>query len=80
MGIEHSLDWLARKPTLNYDADGIVLKVNSFALVEELGVVGNAPRSAIAFKPAPQEAVTVLRRIAVNVGRNAVTSSSCDLK
>ena len=70
--IEYSLDWLARKPTLNYDADGIVLKVNSFALVEELGVVGNAPRSAIAFKPAPQEAVTVLRRIAVNVGRTGV--------
>ena len=70
--IEYSLDWLARKPTLNYDADGIVLKVNSFALVEELGVVGNAPRSAIAFKPAPQEAVTVLRHIAVNVGRTGV--------
>ncbi|MFN8473430.1 MAG: NAD-dependent DNA ligase LigA [Anaerolineae bacterium] len=67
-------EWLARKSSLNYDADGIVLKVNSFALQEELGVVGSAPRSAIAFKPAPQEGVTVLRRIAVNVGRTGVVT------
>ncbi len=67
-------EWLARKSSLNYDADGIVLKVNSFALQDELGVVGSAPRSAIAFKPAPQEAVTVLRRIAVNVGRTGVVT------
>ncbi|MFN8497474.1 MAG: NAD-dependent DNA ligase LigA, partial [Anaerolineae bacterium] len=39
-----------------------------------LGVVGSAPRSAIAFKPAPQEGVTVLRRIAVNVGRTGVVT------
>ncbi len=70
--IRLSQAWLERKATLNYDADGIVIKVNSLALQEELGVVGNAPRGAIAFKPAPQEGVTVLRRIAVNVGRTGV--------
>ncbi len=70
--IEASLAWLERKPSLNYEADGIVIKVNSFALQDELGVVGNAPRWAIAFKPAPQEGVTVLRKIAVNVGRTGV--------
>ncbi|MCW5852839.1 MAG: NAD-dependent DNA ligase LigA [Anaerolineae bacterium] len=70
--IELALAWLARKPSLNYEADGIVIKVNSFALQDELGVVGNAPRWAVAFKPAPQEGVTVLRKIAVNVGRTGV--------
>jgi DNA ligase (NAD+) len=70
--IAYAEDWLSRKASLNYDADGIVIKVNSFALQEELGVVGNAPRWAVAFKPAPQEGVTVLRHINVNVGRTGV--------
>ena len=70
--IEVALAWLSRKSDLNYEADGIVIKVNSFAVQEELGVVGSAPRWAVAFKPAPQEAVTVLRKMAVNVGRTGV--------
>jgi DNA ligase (NAD+) len=70
--VDLALAWLDRKASLNYEADGIVIKVNSFALQEELGVVGNAPRWAIAFKPAPQEGVTILRKIAVNVGRTGV--------
>jgi DNA ligase (NAD+) len=56
--------------TLDYGADGVVVKVDPLALHAELGVVGDRePRWAIARKFAPEVAVTRLRKIAVNVGR-----------
>ena len=70
---EEALDfihrWMERRTELPYDADGVVLKVNSFALQEELGVVGNAPRWAIAYKFPAQEATTKVLEIRGNVGR-----------
>jgi DNA ligase (NAD+) len=57
-------------PTLPFDADGVVVKVNRLALHEELGIVGGRePRWAIARKFAPEVAVTRLLDIKVNVGR-----------
>ena len=57
-------------PTLDYGADGVVVKVNRLALHGELGTVGNRePRWAIARKFAPEVAVTRLLEIRVNVGR-----------
>jgi DNA ligase (NAD+) len=54
---------------LPYDADGVVIKINDFALQQELGVVGNAPRWAIAYKFPAREATTQLLEIRTNVGR-----------
>ena len=55
---------------LNFGIDGVVVKVSSLALQEELGVVGGRePRWAIARKFAPDIATTKLRAIEVNVGR-----------
>jgi DNA ligase (NAD+) len=57
-------------PTLDYGADGVVVKVNRLALHAELGTIGDRePRWAIARKFAPDVAVTRLREIRVNVGR-----------
>jgi DNA ligase (NAD+) len=57
-------------PTLDYGADGVVVKVNRLALHSELGTVGGRePRWAIARKFAPEVAVTKLLEIRVNVGR-----------
>ncbi|HEY7684831.1 MAG TPA: NAD-dependent DNA ligase LigA [Gemmatimonadales bacterium] len=57
-------------PTLDYGADGVVVKVNRLALHTELGTVGGRePRWAIARKFAPEVAVTKLLEIRVNVGR-----------
>ncbi len=61
--------WMERRDTLPYDADGTVVKLNDFALQQELGVVGNAPRWAIAYKFPAREATTQLLEIRVNVGR-----------
>lgn len=54
---------------LPYEADGLVIKINGFALQERLGYVGKDPRWAIAYKYPAEEAVTRLLDIKVNVGR-----------
>ena len=59
----------ARRGSLPYDIDGAVVKVNSFAMREELGVTAKAPRWAIAYKYPPEEKETVLRDIELSVGR-----------
>ncbi|MBI4500006.1 MAG: NAD-dependent DNA ligase LigA [Gemmatimonadetes bacterium] len=57
-------------PTLNFEADGVVVKVDRISLHPELGIVGERePRWAIARKFAPEVAVTKLLKIAINVGR-----------
>jgi DNA ligase (NAD+) len=61
--------WEERREQLDYDIDGVVVKVNSLALQRELGVVGREPRGAIAWKFAPTTATTRLNKIAWNVGR-----------
>jgi DNA ligase (NAD+) len=61
--------WEARRSQLDYDIDGCVVKVSSFAQQRRLGAVNRDPRWAIAFKFAPTTALTKLIRIGVNVGR-----------
>ena len=57
-------------PTLDYGADGVVVKVNPITLHAELGTVGNRePRWAIARKFAPEVQITKLKEIRINVGR-----------
>ncbi len=60
---------VARRGELPYEIDGVVVKVDSFALQEELGFTSKAPRWAIAFKFPPEEKTTILRDIRVQVGR-----------
>jgi len=64
--------WMERRDALPYEADGVVVKVDDFALQDLLGVVGNAPRWAIAYKFPAREATTKLLKIDVNVGRTGV--------
>ena len=61
--------WEERREHLDFEIDGVVVKVNDFATQRELGVVGREPRWAIAFKFSPTTAVTRLHEIRVNVGR-----------
>ena len=65
-------DALAHRGELDYDIDGVVVKVDSFAQQDELGFTARAPRWAIAFKFPPEEKTTVLREIRVQVGRTGV--------
>ena len=61
--------WLERRHELAYQVDGVVIKVDSYAHQESLGVVGREPRWAIAFKFPAEQAVTRLLDIGINVGR-----------
>lgn len=63
---------LGRREGLPYDIDGVVVKVDSFALQRTLGFTARAPRFFTAFKFPPEERRTVLRNIAVQVGRTGV--------
>jgi len=72
--IAYANKWMAKRDDLPYQADGVVIKINSFALQARLGAVGNAPRWAIAFKFPPLEENTRLLDIRVNVGRTGVVT------
>ena len=62
-------DILARRQTLNYDIDGVVLKVNSLPIQEQLGFTAKVPRWAIAYKFPPEEMMTKLLDVIFQVGR-----------
>ena len=60
---------LDKRDDLPYEIDGVVVKVDSLAVQDELGYTSKAPRWAIAYKFPPEEKTTVLREIRVQVGR-----------
>jgi DNA ligase (NAD+) len=61
--------WEERREELDYEIDGVVVKVDEKALWRELGVVGREPRWAIAWKFPPTTATTKLKKVVWNVGR-----------
>jgi DNA ligase (NAD+) len=67
--VEYCTAWERQRDELDYEIDGVVIKVNDFGLQERLGVVARDPRWAIAFKFKPREARTKLLEIAITVGR-----------
>jgi DNA ligase (NAD+) len=67
--VERCRDWEQRRGALDFEIDGVVIKVDQIALQRRLGVVGRDPRWAIAWKFPPTTAVTVLRDIVWNVGK-----------
>ena len=67
--IAYCTQWTDRRDDLDYEIDGVVLKIDDFRFQEYLGFVSNAPRWAVAFKFPAREATTRLLDIAVNVGR-----------
>jgi DNA ligase (NAD+) len=72
-GIDAVLDYwneiTEKRHELDYEADGVVAKVNSYRLQEQLGEVSRSPRWAIAYKFKAQQAETVVEKIDVQVGR-----------
>ena len=67
--LEYCRVWEKKRESLPYQIDGVVIKVNSLALQDELGSTAKAPRWALAYKYAAQQALTRVQDIAVSVGR-----------
>jgi DNA ligase (NAD+) len=70
----------ARRHDLPYEVDGLVIKVDSLLMQEELGFTGKDPRWALAYKYAGEEAVTTLLDIVVNVGRTGAVTPNAVLE
>ncbi|HEX3368038.1 MAG TPA: NAD-dependent DNA ligase LigA [Candidatus Cybelea sp.] len=77
--VSYCRDWEERRDSLDYEIDGVVIKVDDFVLQERLGVVARDPRWAIAFKFKPREARTKLLDVAVTVGRTGTLNPSAVL-
>lgn len=78
--LEHCRSWDKKRKTLDYDIDGIVIKVNSIAAQNELGFTTKTPRWAIAFKYAPEQAITIIEGIDIQVGRTGALTPVARLR
>jgi len=66
--------WLKHREKLPYEIDGIVVQINDNEIFEKLGVVGKAPRAAIAFKFPLKKATTILKDVKFQVGRTGTVT------
>ena len=77
----HFYDTCAKlRKTLDYEIDGVVVMVNNNAIFERLGVVGKAPRGAIAFKFTQNQAITKVQDIKIQIGRTGALTPVAILK
>ena len=67
------------RPTLSFDMDGAVIKVDALSLREEIGELTNVPRWAVAYKYPPEQQTTTLRDIEITVGRTGVLTPTAVL-
>ncbi|MEM5875702.1 MAG: NAD-dependent DNA ligase LigA [Candidatus Aenigmatarchaeota archaeon] len=72
--------WEKHRDELSFEIDGIVVQVNENEIFEKLGVVGKAPRGAIAFKFSPKQATTIVEDIILQVGRTGILTPVAVLK
>ena len=69
-----------KRADLNFDIDGIVYKVNDFALQKRLGFVANAPRWAIAHKFSSNKAISKILYIDIQIGRTGALTPVAKIK
>ncbi len=72
-------EWETRREKLEYEIDGIVVKVDDTRLWDELGTTAKSPRWAIAYKYPARQATTVVRKIRAQVGRTGTLTPVADL-
>lgn len=72
--------WKEKRNQINYEVDGVVVKINDRPLADRLGFVGKDPRGAVAMKFPAQEKTTKLLDVAVNVGRTGILAPAAVLE
>lgn len=78
--IEYVEHWTNERPNLNYEIDGIVIKVDDIDQQDELGFTARSPRWAIAYKFPAEEVITTLKDIELSVGRTGVITPTAVLE
>lgn len=73
-------DWEKNRSALEYDIDGIVVKVNSYVQQQQLGFTAKSPRWAIAYKYKAEQVTTILESITFQVGRTGAITPVANLK
>lgn len=72
--------WSGRRADLDYDTDGVVVKVNRTSLWDNLGVTAKFPRWAISYKFPAEQVTTVVREIVIQVGRTGTLTPVAELE
>lgn len=78
--IDYCVSWEKRLAELPYETDGMVIKVDDYAQRERLGYTSKAPRWVVAYKFEQEQAITRLKDITVDVGKNGVLTPVAELE
>lgn len=78
--LQYVADFEAKRHSLPFEMDGLVIKIDDLQTYNALGVVGKNPRGAIAYKFPPEEVTTKLVAVTVNVGRTGVLIPNAELE
>ncbi|MBL7154588.1 MAG: NAD-dependent DNA ligase LigA [Phycisphaerae bacterium] len=78
--IKVCLEWDEKRPDLDYQIDGMVIKVNRFDQRDILGATGRAPRWCISYKFAAEQAETIVESIDVQVGKSGILTPVANLR
>lgn len=73
-------NWIDKRNQINYEVDGLVVKINDRPLADDLGFVGKDPRGAVAMKFPAQEKTTKLLDLQINVGRTGILAPNAILE
>lgn len=78
--IEYCQYWQGQRDKLDYEIDGVVVKVNNLAQQKRLGFTSKSPRWAVAYKFPARQATTEVLKININVGRTGVITPTAELR
>ena len=77
---DYCREYQARRDTIPYEVDGVVIKVNAFSQQQQLGATAKSPRWAVAYKFPASQATTTVKDIVVQVGRTGVLTPVAELE
>jgi DNA ligase (NAD+) len=78
--VDYCREWEQKRDTISYEIDGVVIKVDSIQLQQEIGATSKFPRWAVAYKFPARQATTQVREILVQVGRTGALTPVADLE